>query len=600
MNGKDLFLGLSHIDRRLIEEAETDMVPVRTHGVFRKPLLVAALIALALLLVGCGVVYMLTMQNLKIGEQEVTYDVFDYDPDSGEAVAYVGKETATRQVLTLTGLKGSPSYQATQEWFEFKKTYDPEYVIYESLGGNFPDYSRDYDAYGPYTQEMVDKIDQIAAKYGLKLLGKVSALHGGRLFYEESGIGSLLVPGSGAQVDVRSPSLYDGGSLHISLMFMTMPEEEGQWQKRMTTSLYFTKKDCFNPFTMELEGSDSWREWNYTTASGYDVLMLRSDGVGWIVCDRPDATISLRVLTGHDVYTGEEWESDYMTDWQFQQVAEAIDFSMEPDFGGLVTSFEGVDPQNPVQTQNGCTIELKDAVTDGLVAYVTLGITVPEGYSLEGSIISNNFFSDFMVPVSGEKVEGSHTMHRQDDGDGLDNTMEIVVEYISSRETEDGTAESAFDPGSEWMFHWEDLMSNYWDDEKAQEDTLWRIEGDWQFAITFDEGDFREMEMVDEPVHTNVVVGWGLDGSDVYGDAAITSFTLRSMSAVIACDPGSAELTDYKKDRHVMVVMKDGTEVRLNQRTGSANGLIFLTETTVNLDEVDHIRLADGTKLGQQ
>lgn len=597
MNGKDIFIGLSYIDRRLIEEAESDMLPANARKVFRRPLLAAALIALTLLLVGCGVVYVLKMQNLKIGEQDVTYDVFDYDPDSGEAVAYVGKETVTQQVLTLTGLKGSPSYQATQEWFEFKKSYDPNYIIYESLEGNFPDYPSDYDAYDPYTQEMVDKIDEIANKYDLKLLGKAAGLHGGRLFYEEAGICALLVSGSRAEVDVRSPSLYAEGSLHISLMFMTMPEEEGQWQKRLTTSLYFTKKDCFNPFTMEIGDPSNWREWSYTTASGYDVLMLRSDGVGWIICDRPDATISLRVLTGDDVYTGDKWSSEYMTDWQFQQIAEAIDFSMEPDFSGLVASFEGVDPQNPVQTQNGCTIELKDAVTDGLVAYVTLGITVPEEYSLDGSIISNNYFSEFMVPVSGEKTWGSHNMHRLDDGDGRDNTLELVVECILSKESEDGGEEPAFEPGSVWLFHWEDLMATYWDNQKVQEETLWRIEGDWQFEIIFDDSDFRAVEMVKEPVHTNVVVAWGFDGSDVYGDAAITSFTLRSLSAAITCDPGSAELTDYKNDRHVVVVLKDGTEVRLDQRTQSMNSLVFLTETPVALESVDHIRLADGTKL---
>lgn len=601
MNGKDLFLGLSYIDRKLIEEAETETLTVRKRRTLRRPLQVAALIALMLLLVGCGVVYVLKMQNMKIGEQEVTYDVFDYDPDSGEAVAYVGKNTTTQQVLTLTGLKGTPSYQATQEWFEFEKAYDPDYVIYDSLRGNYPEYPSDYDAYGPYTQEMVDKINEIAAKYDLKLLGKKMGLHGGRLFYEESGIDSLLVPGSKAEVDVESPSMYAGGSLHISLMWLTMPEEEGQWQKRLTTSLYFTKKDCFNPFTTEIGDASNWREWNYTTASGYDVLMLRSDGIGWIICDRPDATISLRVLTGDDVYSDEGGtvtvDSMYMSDWQFEQVAEAIDFSMEPDFGGLVTSFEGVDPTNPVQTQNGCTIELKNAVTDGLVAYVTLGITVPEGYPLDVSIRSNNFFSEFLVPTSGEKVYGSHTMHQLDDGDGLENTMDLVIEYIPTRETEDGKEEPAIDPGSVWMFHWEDLMATYWDSENAQEETLWRTEGDWHFEITFDEGDFREIEMVREPVSTNVVVAWGFDGSDVYGDASITSFKLRSLSAAIICDPGSAELTDYKNDRHVMVVLKDGTEVKLNQRTQRIDSLIFLTEMPINLDEVDHIRLVDGTKL---
>ena len=56
MNGKELFLGLSYINRKYIDEAENDTIS-STHDrkIFRKPLLIAAVIALTLLLVGCAV-----------------------------------------------------------------------------------------------------------------------------------------------------------------------------------------------------------------------------------------------------------------------------------------------------------------------------------------------------------------------------------------------------------------------------------------------------------------------------------------------------------------------------------------------------------------
>ena len=58
MNGKELFLGLSYISRKYIDEAENDTI-FSTHDrkPFRKPLLIAAVIALTLLLVGCAVAY---------------------------------------------------------------------------------------------------------------------------------------------------------------------------------------------------------------------------------------------------------------------------------------------------------------------------------------------------------------------------------------------------------------------------------------------------------------------------------------------------------------------------------------------------------------
>lgn len=73
MNGKDIFRGLQYIGDDLIENAETGQFPAqnqesgKTHRPIRRPLLIAALIALLLLLVGCAVVYVLKLENVKIG-----------------------------------------------------------------------------------------------------------------------------------------------------------------------------------------------------------------------------------------------------------------------------------------------------------------------------------------------------------------------------------------------------------------------------------------------------------------------------------------------------------------------------------------------------
>ena len=56
MNGQEIFLGLSYISRKYIEEAETETVSGgagKAHRI-RRPFLLAAVIALLLLLVGCG------------------------------------------------------------------------------------------------------------------------------------------------------------------------------------------------------------------------------------------------------------------------------------------------------------------------------------------------------------------------------------------------------------------------------------------------------------------------------------------------------------------------------------------------------------------
>lgn len=70
MNGQDLLLSLSHIDRKFIEESEMDTIseqksiceqPQQGRKRIRRPMLLAAMIGLLLFLAGCGAVIYLTL-----------------------------------------------------------------------------------------------------------------------------------------------------------------------------------------------------------------------------------------------------------------------------------------------------------------------------------------------------------------------------------------------------------------------------------------------------------------------------------------------------------------------------------------------------------
>lgn len=179
MNGKDIFLGLKYVGDDLIEKAEYGQFPsatekeVKKQHSIRRSMLFAAIIALTLLLVGCAVVYVLSMQEIKLGEQTVTYDIFNYDPATGEISE--GQESVHQQVLTLAGLSNTPTAKAAREWYEFTETYDPDLEIKKSVWGNIPDFGDKYYGYDLYTQEMKDKLDDILEKYDLKLRGKLIA-----------------------------------------------------------------------------------------------------------------------------------------------------------------------------------------------------------------------------------------------------------------------------------------------------------------------------------------------------------------------------------------------------------------------------------------
>ena len=86
MNGKELFRGLSYISRRYIDEAEFGVLSSAKESApaararLRRPLLIAALIALLLLLVGCGAAYIIT-RNLN-WSKELEKDLRFYNEDT--------------------------------------------------------------------------------------------------------------------------------------------------------------------------------------------------------------------------------------------------------------------------------------------------------------------------------------------------------------------------------------------------------------------------------------------------------------------------------------------------------------------------------------
>ena len=51
MNGQELLMGLSYIDRKFIEESEQDTIPKQNKRTIRRPLLVAAIVVLIIAVV---------------------------------------------------------------------------------------------------------------------------------------------------------------------------------------------------------------------------------------------------------------------------------------------------------------------------------------------------------------------------------------------------------------------------------------------------------------------------------------------------------------------------------------------------------------------
>lgn len=584
MNGKDIFLGLKYVGDDLIEKAEYGQFPTKVEKTttqkkrmsIRRPFLIAAIIALALLLVGCAVVYVLSMREIKLGEQTVTFDIFDYDPKTGEV--HEGQESVQQQILTLAGLSGTPASNAAKEWYEFTETYDPDGEIKKAVWGNEPEFPEEYYTYHLYTQDMKDKLDEILDKYDLKLQGKRIEFQTPKLLFQALGIENVLNPGADARMNVGSADYYENGELSLNFD-ITIPDEE-----KTQGYLYYLPKDCFIPDTAVLtEGQ--WEEWNYTTAAGDEVLIIRAEesASAWFFCDTGRYTASMRLDIIRDMY--EETvdgvpvaKFELMTKEQLEQVADSIDFSLEPK---LIEGWEALsDNAVPAgQEINGYTIEPVSAFTDGYGYQIILKITAPEGVALTDP-------EDHTVRV----FAGSGTYGGcQEDGDGKLNTCySILEEYTSSWDyPEDGSL--VYPKGHIIPVYWEDLYLEKYDfDTNKSHETL-LTEGTWKFDIPLNNADLREIELLTEPITAKGCVGFKMDGTDVFEDIKVTSIKLRALGIRLTHEGENG--ADFFCWTGVMsrIVMQDGSHMDYTGGSGF--------EKPIDLDEVAYIQLADKTML---
>lgn len=596
MTGQDLLVSLSFVEDRFVEDAERTPVSSGRRIPMKKALLIAAVIAVMLTLVGCAVAYVMHMKDFQVGQQEATRPVY-----SGYGIAFSGYEPVQEKVLTLGGLEGSPNFQAAKEWYEYKQAYDPDHRIIVTLmqENKVPEFPAEYDAYNIYSQEMKDKLDEILKEYALKPVGELLDFRRDRYLYEALGVDSFLNTEGTVTVTGNGGGCYENGNFWLNLDFQVPTDGESQVE-RTTGVLQWNRKDCFSEDLITIQETGDWEEWNYTMASGRKALILRSpsDWHGWIICDRGSAILSLWVGARQDVFTNDGEKdvmvSEYMSDRQLEAIAEAIDQGIKPC---LVTR-EDVEnqPQPPNEaTQGGYTLELKKIETDGYAAHITLAITAPEGTDIthsfwegqEGEILSISPGSLDICPVSEETGSFSTSWLSQEDGDGKDNTQNVVICALDYRM--DGSM--PFAPGSQWTMRIMDLETNWWNTEEMYLESKTLAEGEWTFSFPIQEtdGDFREVEMLSEPITAKAFIGTTMEGKHIVEDREMTSLKLRKYSAAISCEDTGVDFLWIDYGTSSWIVMKDGSRVRL---------LAGMNEhEPIDLSQVAYVLLADGTKI---
>lgn len=314
MNANDLFEIVGHSPDRYVLDAatvQTKEIPMRKRPL-KQMWLIAAIVALIALLIGCAAVYVLGLDQMILGTK-----VIEDRPGV----------TEPQTCISLQGYVGSPSYQAAKEWYEFEQTYDPDSTILMSVPDDAMSIPEAYQSYNCYTQEMVDKVDEICQKYGLEKQGKIIIPLDEADFYTTLQIDRLVKENAAAQSELTPDYFYQTGTFMLSCD-TTLTGEGSPWPYPISYQYRCVMKTDLDTAFLNVGDGESYEQWEYTTGDGMRLLLAISEDKALLIADLENAFVTMNILNPSvgDILTGEQT----ITRTAMEAFAEIFDFSMTP------------------------------------------------------------------------------------------------------------------------------------------------------------------------------------------------------------------------------------------------------------------------------
>ena len=280
MKSMDLLETIGSIRDKYILEAHSRTATPKKRIPSKRLFLIAAILALMLLLVGC-VAYILGLKDVYVGE-------YTYDAGFGE--------TGVSNSISLQGYVGTPNYQAAKEWNDYISTCDPgdpDVILgYES--------HMEYMAYLCYTPDMEAKIDEICDKYGLQILGPTHLTDNPMRMFTDLGIDNIIADGTVALVDFDGGAYYYRDGTFQLPGITTLTWEGNPWPYPVTYDYRCVMKTAFDGVCLNVGDLNQYDEWTYTVKDGTEVLLALSEEKALIIADLPTHFITVNILKPND------------------------------------------------------------------------------------------------------------------------------------------------------------------------------------------------------------------------------------------------------------------------------------------------------------
>lgn len=212
--------------------------------------------------------------------------------------------------ISLQGYMNSNEAKACSEWNEFLDEYDADGSILNAIGNSPTEFDEEYICYTVYTQEMADKLNEIADKYNLKLLKSIEIANSPENLLQLIGCGNFVKNTESMSNVIETGYVYNEGSFHI----------DGSFTGDIGYQLSYYKKGNVNPTMLNIGDVNSYSESSYTTMDGTEVNLAIGPDKALIMLDAGDKFISVNILEGYDSLS--------LTIEDVKAMADTFDFSM--------------------------------------------------------------------------------------------------------------------------------------------------------------------------------------------------------------------------------------------------------------------------------
>ena len=227
-------------------------------------------------------------------------------------------------IMTLAGLVDTPEYQAANEWESYLETLDLAAIAAEA--DKHPPLPEQYTNYSCYNEDMREKLDSIAEKYGLQLHQR------SHTFYRQPITDRQGVSLVGAEHTAETGYFYDDGTFSVSGRVLLTDRGE------VSYNLYSHQKGLLSDVTFNAGDMNQYEQWQYA-ANGADLLLALGPDRSIIIWDSPEALVTVVILGGS--HTGDAISTGYLQAKHVEHIADGIYFDRLPQI-----ALEGV-PETP-------------------------------------------------------------------------------------------------------------------------------------------------------------------------------------------------------------------------------------------------------------